>query len=934
MRFRTISACLILGLVAMLVAPALLADGTLLGTLGGKVLDQDGKALPGATVELTSADKGFQRTAVTDAAGSFNFPLLQPGPYIVRISLSGFQSYEAKGVIVAADKTTAVPATLKLAAAAEAVTVTGEAPLVDKTNTTATTSITSALTEKIPVGRNYQTVMTAAPGVTSANNSGNPNSHGALNSNNLYLFDGVDTTDVTTGTFGQNFNFEAIQEVNVSTTGISAEYGRAQGAIVNVVTKSGTNQLHGSFKLLLTNDNWNSQTKGSNPETGDSFARVKFDKVINDYAATLGGPVWQDHIWFFGSYEWVNNTTAQRQTLTSDVFPDQTGQSYQQTTHTRLWDGKLTGQVTPSQLVTAQFNSDPIKGFIVDYWGASADLGALTEQDQNLCNGIGCLTQLAWSGVFGSRVSAEARWARQNGNIFVVPAFGSGSPYFSLTDELFYNGATFDGQVARPRTQANVSGSVYHEIFGKPAQFKAGVDYQSLRSVAAYTYPNNEIFVVNQFDPANGQNQIPTVGDEWDRLTTPVESVSRGKIWGFYGLEKFELGPVSLNLGVRIDHQTSESDIGNTVIDSTKAAPRLYAAYDVTGDGKTLISGGWGRYYQFLLQSIADSIFSGVPVQTNRDVFFWDGSNWVFDHSIRAGGNSAPINNDLNPSYNDEFNIAVQRQIGNTMSVGARGIYRKWYNIVDDIKFTNEDGALIQTPQNFSSDILKRSFKALELTFDKRFSDNWQALINYTLSRAYGNQFSDFASQRFDFPDENCRVTTIGTVPCSSVLDTNRFGVAPYDRTHVLNLFSAYTWSWPAVNLTAAPAFTWFSGLPYQRTRTVVVPSGATGVNTYFDPRGSSRLPSSYQFDFALEATFKPAGSASLGLIGGPLELGVKGEVFNVTNQQEVLRSDRIELRPSEGEPNGAAGSIFGAPTSRTALQAPRAFRFTGFIRF
>ncbi len=112
MRFRSTAACLILGLAALLVAPALLADGTLLGTINGRVLDQDGKALPGATVEVTSANKGFQRSAVSDAVGSFNFPLLQPGPYIVRVTLAGFQSFEATGVVVSPDKTTAVPATL------------------------------------------------------------------------------------------------------------------------------------------------------------------------------------------------------------------------------------------------------------------------------------------------------------------------------------------------------------------------------------------------------------------------------------------------------------------------------------------------------------------------------------------------------------------------------------------------------------------------------------------------------------------------------------------------------------------------------------------------------------------------------------------------------------------------------------------------------
>jgi hypothetical protein len=340
MRFRSLAACLILGLVSLLVAPALLADGTQLGTLNGRVLDQDGKALPGATIELTSAEQGFQRSAVSDASGAFNFPLLQPGPYIVKITLAGFQSYEATNVIVSADKTTVVSPTLKLAAASEAVTVTGEAPLVDKSNTTATTSITADLVEKIPVGRNYQTVMTFAPGVNSANNSGNPNSHGALNSNNLYLFDGVDTTDVTTGTFGQNFNFEAIQEVNVSTTGISAEYGRAQGAIVNVITKSGTNQVHGSYKYLFRNDEWNAQNKGANPISGAPFARTKFDKVVSTHSATLGGPFWQDHVWFFGAYETNNNPAPFSQTLTSDQYPDFSGQNYQQVTHTRLWDGK------------------------------------------------------------------------------------------------------------------------------------------------------------------------------------------------------------------------------------------------------------------------------------------------------------------------------------------------------------------------------------------------------------------------------------------------------------------------------------------------------------------------------------------------------------------------------------------------------------------
>lgn len=927
MRRRTSWFALVLTLLLVFPAAVARGDGTLLGTVSGKVVDESGGALPGVTVEVVSVDKGFQRSLTTDATGSFKFPLLQPGPYTVRASLSGFQPSEATNNIVAPDKTTSVTITMRIAATKESVVVTGDTPLVDKTNVSATTTVSSTLTQKLPVGRSYQSLVTFAPGVNSTNNSGNPNSHGALSGNNLYLFDGVDTTDVTTGTFGQNFNYEAIQEVDVSTTGISAEYGRAQGAVINVITKSGTNQFQGSVKLLLTNDNWNEQNKGSNPSSGASFARVKFDQTIKAYAYTLGGPVWKDHLWLFGAYETVNNTSPQRQTATSTVHPNQTGQNYQQTTNVRLWDGKLTFQATPSHFFTGQFNSDPISGFVVNYWGGvtpAAERKALTSQDQNACSGIGCLKQARYSGVFGSKVSFEAAYAQQSGSIFVRPFEGNGSPFFSNSDNLFYNGATFDGFVERPRKQANLAINIYQELFGSSHQFKAGVDYQDLKSVASFAYPTNQVYYVADFDPTKGANQTFVRGDELQKFTDPQPSVSKGKILGFYALDKFSVGRVSLNLGARVEKQTADSDIGNTVIDTTRVSPRVSGAYDILGNGKTLASVGYGRYYQFLLQSIADSIFSGVPQQANKDVFIYDGTRFVFDHSVREGGNTQPVNRDLRPSYLDEINVAVQQQIGNTMAVGVRGIYRKWKDLVDDRKFISA-GNNITTPENFDSDLLRRDYRAIELTFEKRFSQRWQALANYTLSRARGNQFANFSSQLFDFAGRNCTVTGVGTLPCDVAASTNQFGLAAYDRTHVVNIFAGYTLPLSFANITAAPSFYYTFGLPFQRQRTFPVPSGAR-YNYFFDERGSSRLSSIYQLDFALEATFKPFGSSSpVPLVGGPIELGVKGEVFNLTNQQKTFRTDLISLLPN---------SAFGTPTSRNAQQAPRGYRLTALLRF
>ena len=143
------------------------------------------------------------------------------------------------------------------------------------------------LTDKLPVVRGYQNDLTMAPGTDDIDGDGNPNSRGAPDSANLFLFDGVDTTDPTTGTFGANNNFDTIQEVVVSNTGVSAEYGRVQGGVFNVITKSGTNIFHGSGRVLVTNDNWNADNKGTNPLSGNSFNRNKFDENIYDYLFTL-----------------------------------------------------------------------------------------------------------------------------------------------------------------------------------------------------------------------------------------------------------------------------------------------------------------------------------------------------------------------------------------------------------------------------------------------------------------------------------------------------------------------------------------------------------------------------------------------------------------------------------------------------------------------
>ena len=641
--------------------------------------------------------------------------------------------------MIQAEKTTNVAIALKLAQARESVEVVGQTPLIDKTNTSDTTTVRAELTDKLPVVRGYQNVIDFAPGQNDIDGDGNPNARGAPDSGNVFLFDGVDTTDPTTGTFGANNNFDTIQEVVVSNANISAEYGRVQGGVFNVITKSGTNWFHGSGRALLTNDSWNADNKGINPISGEPFNRTKFDENIYDYLFTLGGPVWKDHIWFFGAYERNPQTTPEQQTQTSFLHPEGgTGESYQRHRLYEAWQGKLTGQITPSHALNFSAQADPFTGDVRDYWGAAADLESLTAQDQaNNCPWA-CIWQARYSGIFGSNVAVEATYAQQRGGISVTNFEGDGPPYINLSDGLTYNGGAFVGTVDRPRNQVNGAVSYFATIGGHSHNFKVGVDYQEIESVNDYAFPGNQLFFVTDYDPIAHQ-PILSPGDQRLDFLPQSPSISSGKSWGIYALDRFELGPrLSFNLGLRADIQSANSDAQRLSIDTTSIAPRLSMAYDFSGHGTTLLSAGWGRYYEFIAQSLVDAIFANNPQEAQYDVYTWNGDAFEFSYPVRVV--DQPVNPNLKASHVDEYNLALQQQIGQTMAVAIRGIYRKWNNIIDDIKILDDDGNKILTPINFDSDIINRQYKAVELSFERRFSKNFQALVTYTLSLGEGQR--------------------------------------------------------------------------------------------------------------------------------------------------------------------------------------------------
>ena len=236
-------------LLALVSGPAFAVEVT--GQVRGTVVDADGLPIPGAAVSIEGPNFLGGAKATTDEDGNFRFVGLPPGEYTVTIIKGGFRGYQASGLLVSSGGVADFTAELKLSQAQEEITVEAVKPAVDVQKVQTGAVLTRETLRDIPNrGRSYQSATALAPGVTGG---ANPNVRGAFDDGNQFYVDGVNNTDPMTGTFSQNMNFDAIEEVQVITGGMDAEYGRSLGGAINIVTRSGGNEFSGDAQLLYSN---------------------------------------------------------------------------------------------------------------------------------------------------------------------------------------------------------------------------------------------------------------------------------------------------------------------------------------------------------------------------------------------------------------------------------------------------------------------------------------------------------------------------------------------------------------------------------------------------------------------------------------------------------------------------------------------------------
>ncbi len=290
----------------------------------GTIVDTEGNVLPGVAVEATGPRLVGKATTISDEKGVFRLLNLMPGTYRIQYVLDGFQTLVRDNISVSLEQTITLNVTMELGKLAESVTVTGHAPLIDIKNTSKDLTLTKNTFEALPKGRDFASLVTILPGVDTeafaggvdragaSARAGGLSVDGASASENVFFVDGMNTTQLEDGTMSQKVNFDFIDEVQVKASGYQAEFGGSLGGVVNVITRSGGNEFHGDIIGYYSGSAISGKQRDAlrvNPLDNTIAEYVNYQdlngktqETILEGGLNLGGYLFKDRLWFFGTF--------------------------------------------------------------------------------------------------------------------------------------------------------------------------------------------------------------------------------------------------------------------------------------------------------------------------------------------------------------------------------------------------------------------------------------------------------------------------------------------------------------------------------------------------------------------------------------------------------------------------------------------------------
>lgn len=941
------------------------------GTINGRVVDDQGLAIPGVTVTVTGPQGA--RALTTDAEGRFSAPFLTPGKYDVRVELQGFKTVQRENVTVGLGQTVDIPLKMEVGAIAEAVEVVGVPDVVNIRTTTTGANISSEMLQQIPVGRQLASATYLAPGVSSSGTAGanNPSIAGGSGLDNQYVIDGVNVTNqgygalgsysIVFGSLGNATPFDFIQEVQVKTGGYDAEFGQSVGGLVNVITKSGSNALAGSVfgytrPARLENDWTQYQSINGSVQTVGADNR--------DAGVEGGFPIVRDRLFFFGA---INPGRDARTLQAPQGFPLRALGDIDRVRDTLTYSTKATWQLTNTHRVDASFFGDPSSGDMGPQ-RTSALLVADTASFSSLTYG-GHNQTLRYSGVLGNNWLLEGSFARALNRINEVPSVNE----WRVTDQTVTPTGITGGigfyEAGNRSVNQQFAAKSTNVLGGHQLQYGLAyddVDYSQINQRTGPTFiaPNGvrtatgaQIIILP--DPVFGQVYRVTRADfNSGRATTQ-------QYWNVFVQDSWKVNDrLTINPGLRYEQERLAGTIITDFSLKNNWAPRIGATYDLTGDSRTKLFGSYGRFFARIPNDLAARALSADDGTSRADYF--DGAltqpipdgvlaGDVTQHFLRQGVGADVIDPDAKLSYTDEWLVGVEREIWPHTSVGVRYQYRNIGRVLEDVAnapmVAYEIGVpglssveYILTNPTRSTPILPgaaflgaafddpvHKYHAVEFTLNRRFADNWSAMASYRWSRLRGNfegfyrddngQSDPGITSLYDFPTNDPSYTAIGA-PQFGFRGDIRFlgdpnGILPLDRPHSVKVFSNYLFPMGlgvgvGLNLTSGAPLTPFAANP-NYTNGGEIPEAPRGSGIQTIDGFKTRTPFQKNLDLQASYRLRVASDQSLTLLA---------DIFNLFDTQTVTMYDQwTELTGPVPNPD------FGAPVTQVLGGSPPQFQ-------
>lgn len=961
---------------AFFLSAIVVGQGSQTSTLVGTVTLADRSRIPGISVTISSPALQGTRTQATGANGDYVFKFLHPGTYTVSFALAGMKTVSRTATLELGG-TTRTDAVMEIAGTQETVTVTDEALRVDRTAVHGATFEAEQISA-LPIARNLAAIASLTPGLTTATpNAGQLSISGAFAYDNVFLLDGVDINDNLFGTAtGGLVIEEAVEETQILTSAISAEYGRFSGGVINAVTKSGGNEFHGSLRADLLNDDWRENTPFE-----DAQNVVHPDDIQDTYSATLGGYAIKDRLWFFLA---GRSFTTEAQT----VLPV-TGETFTGPDEETRYEVKLTGNISQSHTLQGSYVQSDRELTRVAFAGSTLR----SVEDETLESPtfpaklyVGSYQGVLTDNLFASLQYSEKKFQFQNnggGDTNLV----TGSPFLTATFPILdaYHAPYFDQTDPEDRNNKQWAASLNYYLstarLGSHDLKLGGEVYNSIRTGGNSQSPTNYVFYA---DYLGGQGT--PILDASGRLIpvwVPGESYIANYIAirgaetdletkGFYFNDIWRLNKnLTANLGVRYEKVDGTGPGGSTITDTDSIVPRLGISYDVQGDGKIILSGTYaqyaGKYNDTQFGSTTnvgnpDGIYSVYLGPEGQGYDFAPAFDLTNNYEVFAGTfptQNTFFENGLSSPIVTEFTLNVGGQLRNNVYAAVTYVNRETDNFVENF-ITIEDGQTEVIVEGVSlpfdnivyrnTDALTREYQALQFQGRVGINPRWLIDLNYTYMIKFEGNFEGEAANQ----------------PGISSIFGNRPEILALDRQlpsgrlsgfqkHKVRFLTSFGLPTPIGNFALGLIYNFDSG----RTYTLSSNIGYTAIQRARDPgyatipslqtiaygeRGSGTFPSQSRVDMALNYEIP---------IWKSLAPHVQLRVFNVlgTNYRNGFSTvvNRCRLvggalpagcTSADVDANGISttfttvGTSFGQVVSNAQYQRAREFQISAGIRF